>query len=67
MRLGAMRLGAVFTLLAVGMLGCDSLNEPVAPEQNTRVERNDRDNGPPGNDDDAATVYVVHGINGTDL
>lgn len=67
MRLRAMRLGAAFMLLALGTVGCEGMNDTVAPEKNSAVERSD-DRSPFGNgDDDTATVYVVHGINGMDL
>ena len=67
MRLRAMRMGAIFLLLALGTAGCEAMDETVAPQQNAASERNNS-RSPAGDDgDDLATVYVVHGINGADL
>jgi len=78
MKLTKIGTALMFSLLALTMAGCDALEDPVAPDSDVAAERGDdsrpgadrnddgerpRDDG----DDGQATVYVVHGINGTDL
>lgn len=69
MKLFRTGIGALLAFLTVAVAGCDSMQETVAPEQTSAAERGERGQGPPSGDDEAdgATVYVVHGINGTDL
>lgn len=67
MRFGAARLGAAFLLLTLGTVGCEAMDETVAPERKAAVERSNGRSASGDGGDDGATVYVVHGINGIDL